>query len=445
MRRGNAILLTSVLRGANPLLFIFTISLFLMNIAVIGAGVSGMSLAHMLAAGHKVTVFEKATRPGGLIKCTYVDGVLYHTVGGHVFNSKRADVLDWFWARFDRENNFHKATRHAVVSLGDGTLVDYPIENHLYQMPSPMRQAVIGDLLDIQKAGYGSPSNFEEFLQTRFGKTLYELYFAPYNSKIWGGRSLREIPLGWLAGKLPMPSVREIMEANIGREGETAMVHSSFWYPLKGGSQFLADSLSAGLDIRYGCDVGKMELHDGHWIINGESFERVFYTGNARELPGVVGGELDLQEHAAAVEQLEFHGTTSVLCEVDENAYSWIYMPSLEHESHRIICTGNFSPNNDSSSRSTATIEFSRQMDREEIEAQLARIPFHPTYLAHHWEPCSYPVQTGSTRGIIEGLKASLHPHGFYLLGRFAEWEYYNMDAAMGAALDLVSSLGENL
>ncbi len=416
-----------------------------MKIAVIGAGVSGMSLAHMLSEGNEVTVYEKASRPGGLIKCEHVDGVLYHTVGGHVFNSRRQDVLDWFWQRFDREQDFHKAIRHAVVSLGDGTLVDYPIENHLYQMPADMRNAVIGDLMDIQKAGYGAPANFEEFLQLRFGKTLYELYFAPYNSKIWGGRSLREIPLGWLAGKLPMPSVREIMEANIGREGEMQMVHSSFWYPLNGGSQFLADSLSAGLDIRYDCPVGRMELHNGKWNVNGECYDRVFYTGSARALPSVIGGELDLAAHAEAVEQLEFHGTTSVLCEVDENIYSWIYMPSLEHESHRIICTGNFSPNNDACARSTATIEFSREMDRAEIEEQLARIPFHPSYLAHHWESCSYPVQTGSTKGIINGLKDALHPHGFYLLGRFAEWEYYNMDAAMGAALDLVDSLGDKL
>ncbi len=412
-----------------------------MNIAVIGAGVSGMSLAHLLADGNVVTVFEKGAGPGGLIRCKRVEGVLYHMVGGHVFNSKRQDVLDWFWGRFERERDFHKATRHAVVSLADGTLVDYPIENHLYQMPAEMRRAVIADLLDIQKAGYASPAHFEEFLQQRFGRTLCELYFSPYNSKIWGGRSLSEIPLGWLAGKLPMPSVQEILEANIGREGETAMVHSSFWYPRNGGSQFLADTLARGLDIRCNCPVEKLELHGGRWHVNGEAFERVFYTGSARALPSIIGGELDLRGHASAVEQLEFHGTTSVLCEVDENAYSWIYMPSPEHESHRIICTGNFSPHNDSSSRTTATIEFSRQMDREEIEAQLARIPLHPTYLAHHWEPCSYPVQTGPSRGIIEGLKSALHPHGFYLLGRFAEWEYYNMDAAMGAALDLVASL----
>ena len=38
---------------------------------------------------------------------------------------------------------------------------------------------------------------------------------------------------------------------------------------------------------------------------------------------------------------------------------------------------------------------------------------------------------------MIQSLKKKLKEQGFYLLGRFAEWEYYNMDVAMGAALDL--------
>ena len=38
---------------------------------------------------------------------------------------------------------------------------------------------------------------------------------------------------------------------------------------------------------------------------------------------------------------------------------------------------------------------------------------------------------------VIAGVKERLESQRFYLLGRFAEWEYYNMDAAMGAAIDL--------
>lgn len=412
-----------------------------MKTAVIGAGISGLAAAAMTSErGDSVVVYESDSRPGGLVKCDIVEGVLFHRVGGHVFNSKRRDVLDWFWKHFDRERDFHQATRHAVVSLADGTNVDYPIENHLYQMPENLRKAVIADLMEIQKNGYESADNFDDFLKNRFGMTLYREYFAPYNRKIWG-RSLSDVPLAWLEGKLPMPTVPEIMEANIGREAETKMVHSSFWYPLRGGSQFSADVLAKGLDIRCNSHIERIERVGRHWLINGEQYDRVFFTGNARCLPDLICGDLNLAHLRSEVSRLEYHGTTAVLCEIDKNPYSWVYMPGLQHESHRIICTGNFSPHNDNSPRTTATIEFSRRLSADEINEQLRHIPFNPKYIAHNWEACTYPVQTGRTKVIIDSLKAALHPHGFYPVGRFAEWQYYNQDAAIGAVMDLINNL----
>ena len=77
------------------------------KIAIIGAGVSGMSAAHFLKDRYNVTVFEKEKTPGGLIKCCRINGSLFHTCGGHVFNSKHSDVLDWFWTKFDPVSYTH--------------------------------------------------------------------------------------------------------------------------------------------------------------------------------------------------------------------------------------------------------------------------------------------------------------------------------------------------
>ena len=102
------------------------------TIAIIGAGVSGLTVAHQLKDRYKVKVFEKESTPGGLIRCKRVDGNLYHLCGGHVFNSKRQDVLDWFWSKFDREEEFVKTDRNSVVFMDDGTHIPYPVENHIY-------------------------------------------------------------------------------------------------------------------------------------------------------------------------------------------------------------------------------------------------------------------------------------------------------------------------
>lgn len=394
----------------------------------------------MLSARHRVLVFEGEGSPGGLVRCGDVNGILYHKVGGHVFNSRRADVLHWFWGQFDRERDFLEAERNAVISMPDGSLISYPIENHLYQLPNAVQKRVLDDLLKIYAEGYGEPRNFDEFLKRRFGETLYNAYFAPYNAKIWK-RLLTDVPLCWLKGKLPMPTVSEILLANISKNEERTMVHSTFHYARRGGSQFLADTLANGLNILYHSKIERIARTCDGWNVAGRHFDCVIFSGNLKMLPDMIGESVDLSNEIQAIQSLESHGTTSVLCSLDSNPYSWIYLPDSSYKSHRIICTGNFSPWNAPPGQHTATIEFSECMSRDEIEKEFAKMPFHPRYLAHHWEEYTYPIQTGVTRRTVLNLKNKLSPLNFFLLGRFAEWEYYNMDAAIGAALDLTRAL----
>lgn len=408
-----------------------------MKYAVIGAGMSGLAIANVLKDdGNEVVVFESDSRPGGMIKCDRINGNLFHRTGGHVFNTKRNDVMDWFWKHFDRDNEFIKTLRNSSVVMEEMDNVPYPIENHMYCFPENIQKSFIQDLLAIYRNKSKEPKNFEEFLRGRFGETLYQLYFQPYNYKVWR-RDLTKVPLSWLAGKLPMPSVEEMIYNNMNHIEERAFVHSSFYYPKFGGSQFLADRLSEGLDIKYNSKVTKIHKIDNLWLVDDGVFDRVIFCGNIKLLPELVAGQIDLNYFVDEVNALESHGTTAVFCEIDKNPYSWMYMPSRCHESHRIICTGNFSPTNNAAGKMTATIEFTDYISKDSIIDNLSRIPYHPVYLSHHYEKYTYPIQKDNTRDLVKSIKAILEPNGLYLLGRFAEWEYYNMDVAIGAALDL--------
>ncbi len=413
------------------------------RIAIIGAGVSGLSTAHFLKNRYDVTVFEKENIPGGLIKCRRVNGSLFHTCGGHVFNSKRQDVLDWFWTIFVREEEFSKADRNSVVFMEDGFIVPYPIENHMYLFCPDIQKKFVQDLVVMAKNEELEPQNFEEFLKGRFGKTLYNLYFKPYNEKVWRC-DLKQVPLSWLEGKLPMPTVAEMIFNNINHVKEKSFVHATFWYEKNNGSQYVANKLAEGLDIRYNADIKQLLLKDDKWEIQGQLFDKVVYCGNIKDMAKAVQG-VDISAYTSDIEALEYHGTTAVFCEIDKNSYSWIYQPSRQHESHRIICTGNFATTNNgkdvAGDRITATIEFTDEISKDAILDNLSRIPLHPKYLDHHYNPYTYPIQDVHTREMIQSLKKELTPHGFYFTGRFADWEYYNMDVAIGAAMDLCKTL----
>ena len=409
-----------------------------MKIAIIGAGISGLSCAHFLKENNNITLFEKESTPGGLIRCKRVNNCLFHICGGHVFNSKRKDVLDWFWSQFDK-SEWLKADRNAIVFMDKEKKIPYPIENHMYLFDEQIQKSFIKDLIKIACEKNVILSNFEDFLKHRFGETLYEIYFKPYNEKIWR-RNLSQVPLSWLEGKLPMPTIEEMIFNNINHVKEKKFVHSSFWYEKKNGSQFIADTLAKGLDIRYDSEIVDIVKTQNGWNILGEDFDIVIFCGNIKNLPRILKN-VDLSQFERNINELEFHGTTSAFCEIDKNPYSWIYQPSKEHESHRIICTGNFAASNNSGNILTGTIEFTDEISIESIKSNLKKMPLNPKYIDHCYNKYTYPIQNLITREMIRNLKSHLLASKFYLTGRFADWEYYNMDAAIGAAMDLCKQI----
>lgn len=420
------------------------------KIAIIGAGISGLSVANFLRDKFSVKVFEKDDRVGGLIKCNRVKGNLFHTCGGHVFNSKRQDVLDWFWSKFVRNEEFSKANRNACVFMDkEPIVVPYPIENHVYLFDKETQISFYKDLDEIDKvkglnAKFTDYNNFGDFLRWRFGKTLYDLYFEPYNNKVWR-RDLTAVPMSWMEGKLPMPTTQEMRDNNANKVEEKTFVHATFWYEKLNGSQHIADKLAEGLNIKYNTEVTSILRIGNKWNICGEEFDKIVFCGNIKDMANIING-VDISEYKKQIEELEYHGTTAVFCEIDANPYSWIYLPSRGHESHRIICTGNFSPTNNnlsalSNGRITGTIEFTDEISRENILDNLNRIPLNPKYLAHKYNQYTYPIQDKNTRNMIKDLKSVLAPTGFFFTGRFADWEYYNMDVAIGAAMDLCKTI----
>lgn len=389
-----------------------------------------------------MVLLEKSAQPGGLVGCADVDGRLYHKVGGHVFNSKNQEVLDWFWKHFAREEEFVHAQRNAKVLL-EGKYVGYPIENHLFELPNHTVKAVVSEWFGSGHSDSSDGSDFQTFLVNRFGPTLYKLYFGPYNEKIWQ-TDLSEVSLDWLEGKLPMPDLKDAIVQNILKKEESEMVHSSFYYPKLGGSQFIIDRLGEGLEVRTNYEVRKIQKTAEGWLINDElAGQKVVYTGDIRRLAAMLHGvNEDITEACAAVADLRSNGTSNVLCETDASDLSWLYLPDPATKAHRIIYTGNFSAhNNVPNGRLTCTVEFSGQVSEAEMIAEVAKLPGNLKVLASNYEPNSYVIQTHDTRARVDWVRQLLQQDGFFLLGRFAEWEYYNMDKCIERAMILTDQI----
>lgn len=412
---------------------------------VVGAGISGLSVSRMLSENYNVKVLEKSAKIGGLIKCDRIEGSLFHRVGGHVFNSKNQKVLDWFWKHFDRDNEFLQAVRNAKILMNE-RLLGYPIENYLYQLPEKIIRTITGELIAILKEGnkHAIYDNFEDFLLGKFGNTLYNLYFGPYNRKIWN-TDISKVPLEWLDGKLPMPQIEEVILSNILRKEEKGMVHSTFYYPKKDGSQFIINRLAQSLDISVSYTVSNIGVNKNKISVNKNSLSAdvLVYCGDIRELLSVIDiDDSDLKKALSDVTDLPSNGTSNVLCETNCNDISWLYLPEDKFKAHRIIYTGNFSEtNNEGTDRKTCVVEFSGKHSEEVMMKELQLLPGNLKPIAFNYEPNSYIIQHKDTRSKVSTLKKSLAQYNIFLLGRFAEWEYHNMDKCIEGAMELSEEL----
>ena len=75
-----------------------------MKIGILGAGITGLSAAKMLHKHFDVEVLEKNDVCGGIARTKDVNGVAYHKVGGHCFNSKHKEVLNFIHQPPSAEN-----------------------------------------------------------------------------------------------------------------------------------------------------------------------------------------------------------------------------------------------------------------------------------------------------------------------------------------------------
>src|SRR3954464_15464777 len=93
------------------------------RILVVGAGLTGCTLAHRFArAGLQTVLLERDGVPGGLIRSEHMNGVLYEPHGSHIFHTEDEEV----WDLANAMTPFNDY-RHRVDIVVEGKVLNWPI------------------------------------------------------------------------------------------------------------------------------------------------------------------------------------------------------------------------------------------------------------------------------------------------------------------------------
>ncbi len=156
------------------------------NVLIVGAGFAGATYARELAeAGHRVTVIDQ--RPhiaGNAYDETSADGVRVHRYGPHLFHTNNAGVVEWLRRFGDLIPYQHRVE----AQLPSGDLVPLPVNrqtiNAVFGLSLTDSPAVAA-FLETQGEAIADPKNAGEYLRSKIGPVLTDLFFRPYTKKMW--------------------------------------------------------------------------------------------------------------------------------------------------------------------------------------------------------------------------------------------------------------------
>lgn len=409
------------------------------KIAVLGAGLSGLTIARKLQEkGYEVAIYEKDNTLGGLIKSRVVNGHVYDLYGGHLLEAKHTEIVDWVFSLMPKEQ-WQYCKNNAKILFGDKRL-SYPLEQTIYNLDTDVAVECIYDLIMAQQGP--KPDNYRDWIIWNFGKGIADLYMLPYNSKIWA-YPLEDMETQWMEGKMPLPSKKDVLRTLIRKEDASVrkMPMKTFYYPTFGGIQSMANAIAKGLEIRLNQPVTSLKKEDGRWIVNhDDDFDVVISTLPLPEMPKIMELPSSVQ---AAMKDLKFNSLTTVLCKCPPTDITWLYIPEKQYRMHRIGYQSALTPAAAPDGSGLGALEIIGP--QFEVTKDLIFQPnIVPSTLglseALDWAFAKYAYMIydkhyrANTGKIFEYFSTV---SDFHLLGRWATWSYKNMNVCIKDAFNL--------
>ena len=381
---------------------------------MVGAGFAGATAARELAqrGGRRVLLLERRNHvAGNAYDCLDEAGVLIHQYGPHIFHTNDKRVFDYL-SQFTQWRDYAHRVIANIPDEKSGGRMTYPVPFNLTSLETAFGQEEgrrLGEKL-IEAYGPERKVTILELRQNPDGEIagladyVYEHVFVHYTMKQWG-QTPEEIDPNTTA-RVPVFLSRDDryfqdLYQGMPLEGYTALFTKLLDHP--------------NLTVELGTDALKrLDLSGDRIRLDGAEFDGpVIYTGQADELFGFQFGPLPYRTLDFRFETLprdDFQGYGTVNYTVDE---AFTRITEFKH------LTGQAKPG-----VTTIVREYSRAYTGAPEETPYYAI-INPENNARY----------ARYRGAAERFP------NLYLLGRLAEYKYYNMDAIVGRALALADQL----
>ncbi|MDD6172909.1 MAG: FAD-dependent oxidoreductase [Elusimicrobia bacterium] len=428
-----------------------------LKIAIIGAGISGLSCAYHLKkyrSKAETTVYEAQDKIGGLCGSYTEKGFTFDYSGHLLHTSKKAGK------KLTQEllgGNKNTLSRQAYVFY-KGKKIDFPFQNNLYALnPKEVSAFVSGAI-----KAYAKPSKntafFKDWAMSLYGKGICEAFMFPYNSKLWN-YPLNKMSSAWCGKFIPASALEDIIKGAYAKRKKAFGYNSVFDYPKKGGCAAICEALAQNLtNIKLNSPIKNIDLKNKTCTAGGKkiSYDKLVSTMPLPEL-GKAAKELPLNIRNA-FKKLKHNSLYVLNIAFDGKAPKghWFYFPEKEYPFYRVGVQSAFSKNSAPKGTFSLYIEFSvkqnKRADLKKLKAaaldslkKLGFIKEESKILTEKWIYIrfGYPIYDKDYAKARAEILDYMAKQDIYLLGRYGAWEYSFMEKSLLDAASLAKTLAK--
>lgn len=168
---------------------------------IVGAGLFGSVFAQQVTEkGKRCVVIDRRSHIGGNIHCEEIAGIQVHQYGAHIFHTSDEGVWDYI-NRFVKFNHFV----NSPIAIYRDELYNLPFNMNTFsklwnvRTPQEAQEKIREQIADLK---VGEPRNLEEQALKLVGRDVYEKLVRGYTEKQWG-RDCRDLP-PFIIRRLPL-------------------------------------------------------------------------------------------------------------------------------------------------------------------------------------------------------------------------------------------------
>jgi protoporphyrinogen oxidase len=336
-------------------------------IAIIGAGLTGLSTAYHLS-DLPYSVFDSEKEVGGLCRSVSQNGFVFDYTG-HLLHMK--DPYTKNFIETILPNTFLEKSRKASVFLKNCYL-PYPFQANLHGLP---KKVVLECLFDFAKKRISSKNkddlNFKEWVIETFGKGISEKFFIPYNEKLFR-TGLENLTKNWASWSIPRPSLTEVIRGALGIKNINMGYNASFYYPAKSGIDVLPKELEKRVkSIQLNKKLVSVDISNKCIEFNDGTKQNYNYLVSTLPLPNLLkkieGVPDSFRDISKNLNYVSVQNLNIGLNRKKITDFHWIYFPEKKYPFYRVGCYSNISNALAPENTSSLYIEISSRPEKKKI------------------------------------------------------------------------------